>query len=279
LPIPTQQFSALDSDKKSSDMFGFFALTYALTWAFWVPAVLAHAAARAWPATLWLLGTFSPTFVAITLTAREAGGAGVRDLLARMFRWRAHLGWYLFAISYIAVVKLVVAVLHRLILGAWPQFGTTPLLLTLAGVMISTPFQSGEEIGWRGFALPRLAAKMGYGRAALVLGIIWAAWHLPQFFLAAADTYHQPFLIWSLQVVALSVAFAWLYVRTDGSLLLTMLLHAAVNNTKDIVPSATANATNTFSLYASPVMYLTVLVLWAAAIYFLARMAPRQQVA
>ncbi len=243
-----------------------------------MPVVLARPTTNTpLPAILWLLGTFSPAFVAIAFTARETGGAGVRDLLGRIFQGRVHPGWYLFAISYIAVVKLVVAVLHWLILGAWPQFGTTPVVLMLAGVLISTPFQSGEEIGWRGFALPRMAVRMGYARAALLLGIVWAFWHLPQFFLATTDTYHQPFFVWSLQVVALSVAFAWLYVRTNGSLLLTMLLHASVNNTKDIVPSATANATNAFSLHASPVMYLTVAVLWSAASFFLARLWRNQR--
>ncbi len=75
-----------------------------------------------------------------------------------------------------------------------------------------------------------------------------------------------------LQVIAISVVMAWLYARTKGSLLLTMLLHASVNNSKDIVPSATPGATNTFGLSASLVAWLTVAVLWVCALYFLARM-------
>ena len=65
---------------------------------------------------------------------------------------------------------------------------------------------------------------------------------------------------------------AWLSNKSDGSLLLTMLMHAAVNNTRDIVPSAVANPAGTFSLHASLVMYLTVAVMWIAAVYFLIRM-------
>ena len=75
-----------------------------------------------------------------------------------------------------------------------------------------------------------------------------------------------------LQVTAISVAIAWLYARTGGSLLLPMLMHAAVNNSKDIVPSATPGATNTFGLSASLVAWLTVALLWIGAGYFLARM-------
>jgi hypothetical protein len=95
-------------------------------------------------------------------------------------------------------------------------------------------------------------------------------------FFVAADTYKQSFPIWSLQVIALSVAMAWLYTRTHGSLLLMMLMHAAVNNTKDIVPSAAADATNAFSLHASLVMYLTAAIMWIASAYFLFSM-PKQR--
>jgi len=75
-----------------------------------------------------------------------------------------------------------------------------------------------------------------------------------------------------LQVTALSVAIAWLYAQVNGSLLPVMLLHAAVNNSKDIVPSATPGAMSPFGLSASPVAWMTVAALWACAAYFLARM-------
>jgi membrane protease YdiL (CAAX protease family) len=104
-----------------------------------------------------------------------------------------------------------------------------------------------------------------------VLGVIWALWHLPLFFLYGADAYGQSFPIFVLQVMALSVTMAWLYART-GSLLPVMLLHAAVNNSKDVVPSALPNAPGMFSLSASPVAWLTNALLWIAAIGFLARM-------
>ena len=75
-----------------------------------------------------------------------------------------------------------------------------------------------------------------------------------------------------LQVSALSVAMAWLYAHTNGSLLLVVLMHAAVNNSKDIVPSAVPGITNTFGLSASLVAWLTVTFLWICAAFFLARM-------
>lgn len=132
--------------------------------------------------------------------------------------------------------------------------------------------QAGEEIGWRGYALPRLSAFLGLSGASIALGVIWAVWHLPFFFISGADKSGQSFPVYLLSVTALSVAMAWLYWRTNGSLLLTMLMHAAVNNTKDIVPSAVSAATNAFSLNSSRVAWLSVAILWICAAYFLFRM-------
>jgi membrane protease YdiL (CAAX protease family) len=73
-------------------------------------------------------------------------------------------------------------------------------------VAFSMPFQAGEELGWRGFALPRLAERFGAARASLVLGVIWAFWHLPQFYIQGADTLGQSFLVWAPQVVTISLA-------------------------------------------------------------------------
>lgn len=102
--------------------------------------------------------------------------------------------------------------------------------------------------------------------------MICATWHLPLFFFPASDTLGQSFPLYLLQVTAVSVAMAWLYWRTGGSLLPVMLLHAAVNNLKDIVPSATSGATNPFGLNASPVGWLTVALLWIGAAYFIVNM-------
>jgi membrane protease YdiL (CAAX protease family) len=103
----------------------------------------------------------------------------------------------------------------------------------------------------------------------VILGILCASWHLPLFFVPAADKYGQSFPLYLLQVTALSIAMAWLYWRTEGSVLLVMLLHAAVNNTKDIIPSAVPGATNPLALSTSLPAWLTVALLWICAAYFL----------
>lgn len=251
------------------DLLKFFPLTFALTWSFFIAAAGASQGIRG---PLFFLGVITPSLVALALTARADGREGVQALLRRILHWQVGVRWYVFAAGYMAAVKLAVALLYRTATGEWPLFGQTPLYVMAAAMVVSTWTQAGEEIGWRGYALPRMAARMGLAPASLGLGVIWAAWHLPLFFVPEADTSGQSFPLYLLQVTALSVTMAWLYWKTEGSLLLIMLFHAAVNNTKDIVPSAVPGAANPWALSNSLVAWLTVALLWVGAAYFLFRM-------
>jgi membrane protease YdiL (CAAX protease family) len=256
----------------------FFLLTYAITWACRVPVVTGAIPAHTpLVSLLWIVGVFAPSLVSLALTAQEQGNAGVRALLNRAVQWDVRARWYAFAIVYMIAIKLAVALIHRLALGSWPRFGHERPLIMLVAIALSTPVQFGEEAGWRGYALPRLAGRIGFGGASLLLGLLWACWHIPQFFLASADTYRQSFPIWAVEVTAMSVAMAWLYTRERGSLLLMMVMHAAITNTKDIVPAAMAHPAGTFSLHASRVLYLTATCLALTAVYFLVRMPRRAE--
>jgi membrane protease YdiL (CAAX protease family) len=259
----------------SGSLLAFFAATYAVTWTCFIPVVVAVPAHTPLGTLLVFLGTIAPSGVALWLTARAEGRPGARALLTRTLQWRVAARWYVFAVGYIVAVKLVVALLHRVVSGEWPHFDNLPWYVVPAAIAISTPIQAGEEIGWRGYALPRLAARLGLAGASILLGVIWACWHLPLFFVRGADTYGQSFLVYLLQVTALSVAMAWLYAHTQGSLLLTMLMHAAVNNSKHVVPPPAPSAAHTFGLNASLAAWLAVALLWICAVYFLVRM-PRE---
>lgn len=248
----------------------FFSVTYIVTWTSFIAA--AAPALAGLRGLLFLLGTFAPSLVALWLTARADGKAEALALLRRLLEWRVGARWYVFAAGYMAAIKLAVALVHRVATGAWPHFGGEAWYVIMAAIFLSTPAQAGEEIGWRGYALPRLAARLGLARGSALLGPIWACWHLPLFFLPGIDKSGQSFPVYLLQVTALSVAMAWLYGHTNGSLLLAMLMHSAVNQTKDIVPSAVPGATNSFALSTSLVAWLSVALLWVCAGYFLVRM-------
>jgi hypothetical protein len=257
----------------------FFSLTFLVSWTFFAAA----AAISGWiaspssglaaiPGLLFLVGTIAPSLVALALTARRDGRAGTLALLRRIVQWEVGARWYVFALGYMAVIKLGVAVVHRLATGAWPAFGQTPFFIMAIAIVFSTPVQAGEEIGWRGYALPRLAKIFGLPLASIVLGVVWACWHLPFFFIPGSDNAGQSFPVYLLAVTALSVALAWVYWRTNGSLLLTMLMHAAVNNTAGIVPSPASATANPFTLHPPLTAWLTAALLWICAGYFFVRM-------
>jgi len=256
----------------------FFSLTFLVSWSLFFAAARVSGTAQSGSPfstlgyAIYLIGVFTPALVAIFLSWREQRRVGVIALLSQVLRVPSHFAWYLFAVSYFVVIKLLAALIYRLVAGGWPVFGHDSFVLVVAAVIFSTPSQAGEELGWRGFALPRLSNHFGLPLASLVLGMIWAVWHLPFFFLSGADKFGQSFPVYLLSVVALSVAMAWLYWRTRGSLLLVMLMHSAVNNTTNIVPSTLPSARNVWSIHASPIAWTSTALLWLLAIYFLIQM-------
>jgi hypothetical protein len=114
-------------------MVTYFVLTFIVTWSLWFASGIASPAGPHGP--WFLLGVFAPGLVALALTARDAGRDGIAALLRRLVDWRVAGRWYVFAMSYMAVVKLAAAVVHRVAWHAWPRFGGGPwaIMLTLLG--------------------------------------------------------------------------------------------------------------------------------------------------
>jgi membrane protease YdiL (CAAX protease family) len=252
----------------------FLVLTFALTWAAWFAAAgyAGLGPPFGMPGVLFLLGVFAPGIVAIALTARREGPAGVRALLAPIGQFRASVPIYLFALAYMPVAKLFGALVHRVMVGEWPAFGDTPFVLLLAALLLSTWVQAGEEIGWRGYALPRLADRFGRRIASLLVGVIWALWHLPLFLMPHTDTSGQSFPLYLLHVVALSVTLSWVYWRTGRSLFVVMLMHAAINNLGGIVSAAVPGADRAFALTGSYVGWGAAGYAWVIALVLLFQM-------
>jgi len=257
----------------------FFILTFVLTWTAWFAA-----AALAGPnnsgffgirGPVFLLGVLVPALVALALTVRVEGRDAAGKLLARIGRWQVDARWYLFAVGYFPITQLAVAVIHRVVTGVWPPLADVRWPLIVGAILVSTWVQAGEELGWRGYALPRLADHIGLGGASILLGVAWALWHLPLFYLPGTGSEGQSFLVYLLHVTALSVAMAWLYWKTDGSLLLVMLMHASVNNT-GFVPAAVNGATRELAFGGSLVGWLIVGVSWLVAAPLLIQMRGRR---
>ena len=215
----------------------FFVLTFLIAWAIWLPlGILAPE-----QTLLTLPGAWAPTISAAILIRFSEGREGVRNLLKKVFRWRVDIGWYL-------VVLFGVAALAYLGIGLGMIFGVPAPQLTLpAGLprsaliaflplfFVANIFMGGplaEDIGWRGYILPKMREEMPALKASLILGVIWAIWHLPFFLFPGWRLIVGgiPFLWFALLTASWSVLFAWVYVNTE-SILMPVLFHAAINTT------------------------------------------------
>jgi len=202
----------------------FFVLACALSW---------------WPWILYSVG-LSPTpivgvgpfLAALLVLAVTEGKSGVVGLLRRMVRWRVGIQWYAVALLLPIVVILAAAALNVFLLGAqrtssvadlggWSSF----LLLFLLSLLIPGLAGTWEEPGFRGFALPRLQFRYSALIASLILGVLWAFWHLP--FVVTGE---QIWIDATLFIIEWSIVYTWLFNNAKGSVLIVMLFHA-MNNT------------------------------------------------
>jgi uncharacterized protein len=209
----------------------FFVLAFVLTWAVWVPR-----AAGIPVGVVGQLWTWVPAAAALLAAALTGGRAAVVELGERLVRWRVGWQWYAVVILGPAVLSGSVALLYALLGGSWvaaapPVLGgeTSLVFVPLFLLVLFLTDGLGEELAWRGFALPRLLVGFNALVASLILGILWALWHLPLVWTESAPLYQQPVWVLLLDVTAKSVLFTWVFLHTRGSVLLAALLHAATN--------------------------------------------------
>lgn len=235
--------------RKRPLLFG-FALMFALTWPieFWLVA-----ASRGWvttrpPELLAIFVGWGFVIAAVTLTAVVDGRAGLRALGRRLVTWRVGLRWYAVALFAFVLIDLVAVGLAAALSGAMPDFsqvfarvlfGPTEVLWAfVVPFFLFDAVANGEELGWRGYALPQLLRRHGALLASMILGLVWAGWHLPKFLVDGGT--HEGFGWFLLDVLAKAVLFTWLYQHTRGSLLLAILFHASINTSAIFLPIMTA---------------------------------------
>ena len=275
---------ALQERSRPSLLAIFFVVAFGISWAAWIPIAASSQGWISWdiPSTLVrLIGAFGPTLAAVIVTTFFTGRSGLRALFRRVVAWRVGVLWYAFALLWPAAQSLGTTAVHVALGGTAPDFAHPPVLdlypappeAFAAGLWILLPFiflqqlllgsAMGEELGWRGFALPRLQAGMYALRASLVLGALWGVWHLPLFFIKGdplADTFFGWFL---LGIVGDAILYTWLFNNTGGSVLLVLLLHASTATTGLFLPVTDA----------SPL--IGAVVTWIVALTVIARFGPR----
>ena len=217
----------------------FFALAYGFSWSVWLLArSLLDAQGVFELGPFLLLGSFGPSLSALVVAALYGGRGAPLALLKKLLVWRVN--WKVYLLTFLGVPVLFL--LSLLALGVRP-LGATSLAPFAATLILAMPLNAaleglfgvgplGEELGWRGFALPRLLERYGDVQASAVLGLVWAFWHLPLFAFAdwRGDVGFVAFgLTYPLTLVALSYALTKLWRWSRGSVLIAVLFHAVVN--------------------------------------------------
>ena len=218
-------------------------LSYFVFWGpialFKVPAIsfVSNVRGPLWAILLFFMGGFVPSAVAIILTRIREGTDGLKSLLKRCLQFRLGLRWYLAIVIVVLLGSAGQLLIHSL-LGNSFNFSLYLIQLpSFIPLIIIGPIS--EELGWRGYLLKKLQFKWNALLSSVFIGIVWALWHLPLFFVIGTSQHelHLPFIGFLIGTIAVSIIFTWINNNTNNSIWAAILLHwlytyaAQVNST------------------------------------------------
>ncbi|MCB2209776.1 CPBP family intramembrane metalloprotease [bacterium] len=209
----------------------FFVITFVFSWFFWLIEPGNNALFLA-------IGTFGPTITALTLTIVYEGLAGTRSILSSLVRWKVRYYWYIIIFGSTFLIPLLAILIFAFQGGTVIQTNDPRQWYLIIPAFFQILFLSvlGEEIGWRGFALPLMQEVLSPFISSIVLGLIWGAWHLPLFWTKGNFHSQIPFSLFMLQSVALTIVMTWLFNRTCKSLFTVHIFHAASKTFLGVLP-------------------------------------------
>lgn len=210
----------------------FFLLAFLITWGIGALAIFLPELVRELfgeltdTSALYFVAIAAPTLSATLLSLAQGGWTGLQRLWARLFIWRISLRWYALVLIGIPAAGWIAA----RIAGVHPLKAaqtTTEWFWLIFFILVTGPLC--EELGWRGFALPRLLKRFTPFNASLILGAIWGVWHLPAFFVSGMVQAGMSLPLFLLNALLLSIFVTWVFRHTGGSVLVAVLIHFMVN--------------------------------------------------
>lgn len=232
----------------------FFALTLAISWGLWIPILSALPSASKLAV---IPGAFGPALAAATVIRLR--GESVRAWFGKCLDWRVAPRWYGVALG---LPLAFGATMGLILVVAGGRFDAARLasVVPMYPVMLAfTALLGGgqEEFGWRGLALPALQERFDAVTASVVVGVVWAVWHLPLFAFDVSGYAGRSFLLYAVVVVGFSLLFTWLYNGTGGSVLLAVAFHGGINAASSLGGAFVANPMTVgvpiFAAYGMPV--------------------------
>lgn len=234
----------------------FFLLSFLISWTLWIPLLYGHFKFgwTNWEGNVWtnyrtwlgLLGSLGPAIAAVIMTFIIDGKSGVKSLLKRVVQWRVNILWWLIAFYLWWVISSILAIVLELKPAQDVSLGFVFALINIPAMIfvLQLPLligMFGEELGWRGFALPKLLDKYDPVISSLILALPWIFWHAP---LAVFQEWRgnlpiENFLLnYVLLIVPLTLIFTMFFQKTKGSVLLVILFHKSFNLTFNAFPAA-----------------------------------------
>ncbi len=239
----------------------YFLLVFGLNLIMWVCLAIFHVGMpTSMMVTLPAAG--GPTLAAFLITAITEGKTGVKALWRRFWNRYLSFKWLLVTLLCYETLRLATNLTARAIDGQpYPIFDTsTPLWMIIPlfiGAFISSGI--GEEFGWRGYVLPRFQAKWNALTSSIILGIIWAVWHIPAFFIPNFPLYQTNFWEWVPLILLSSVVYTWIFNNTKGSVLAVALIHAALNTSVVVMPPTASSTWYFYGIFLLSVILIMII--------------------
>ncbi len=231
-------------EARRDGVIAFLVAVFVVTWGFgalyalFPHQLLALAGPPSGTNPVFMIAVAAPSYLAIVMAALTAGRAGVADLFSRLLHWRIGPQWYLLATVGIAALALGARCLAGTLSSADldPRMHWQLWLVAGLSAFWTDPGPLGEELGWRGFALPRLEQRMRGIGAALLLGVIWGVWHLPAFLIPGLPQNSFPLWAFMVSIVSLAVLVVWIVNNAGGSVIVAILAHWTANRCEALDP-------------------------------------------
>jgi membrane protease YdiL (CAAX protease family) len=216
----------------------FFVFTL-LAWIIWIPQATVKlgysGSAVTLSSPLNMITVWMPTLGAILISFLSSGGPGIRKLFGGLRKWRVGVQWYLLVCLLEPGRWLMAFALDHLLGNEYALslppllslFGSSERFLIPMALVLTLPNALGEELGWRGYALPGLLKRFSPFFSTLFLGIFWATWHLPAWVGQMPAPSAEVLVLRFINIVGLAFIFTWIYIASEGSLTLVIVLHAA----------------------------------------------------
>jgi len=225
----------MNNEKPAKEAYIFLGLTLALSWfVFWGPLALfkipaisfvSNVRGPIWAIILFIIGGFVPSLTALFLVWRKEGKTGIRSLLRRIVQFKLGWRWYGFMLLIVVVGTAGLILINKLLGHSFDGSLFITQLSSFLPLLILGPLS--EELGWRGYALERLQTRWNALTASLIIGVVWALWHLPLFFMMGTSQHELalPFVSFMIKVLATSILYTWIFNNTQKNLWSAIFFH------------------------------------------------------